>query len=165
MSILVSIYREWKRNFWCFSLFFLIKCRRFITFKIKFNQIRRTNRMLQRGQRPFGPKRSLVCAGLPSFCIFFLLNCWHGPRPPHKLGADIHSLNVFWEMILGWGVWISFSQEFDRVNQHIVQIVFSEKSSSRQRSQGSRCEEEEDMLLEESRGYVFIYLFIFISSD
>lgn len=33
----------------------------------------------------------------------------------------------------GWGVWIFFSQELDRVNQHIVQSAFSEKSSSRQR--------------------------------
>lgn len=71
----------------------------------------------------------------------------------------------------GWGVWIFFSQELDRVNQHIVQSAFSEKSSSRQRkgkaqflyptwprsdllfkSQGSRCEEEEDRSLEESIG-------------
>jgi hypothetical protein len=93
---------------------------------------------------------------------------WEESAKKRKRGQQHLNLMYFER---GWGVWIFFSQELDRVNQHIVQSAFSEKSSSRQRKgkaqflypkrmtpirpliqQGSRCEEEEDRSLEESRG-------------
>ena len=55
-------------------------------------------------------------------------------RNPQRKEKEVNNILMYFERLSwGWGVWIFFSQELDRVNQHIVQSAFSEKSSSRQR--------------------------------